>query len=145
MRKLIKINKQNDANRTRTVNRKQDILTSLMSVILPVVDRINLSFNFELGTYVWNDAEIGKLSNEASYFKWDDGEPNDKLYEVRRLGKPCSGEDCVRLYHWNNTAEWYDTECSQRLPYVCEKTRGKHFEIFSENVKIFSNFKKRCQ
>ncbi|CAB3999160.1 macrophage mannose receptor 1-like [Paramuricea clavata] len=77
----------------------------------------------EPGTYVWRDAEVGKFSNKASYFNWDSGEPNDKLYEERRLGHLCSGEDCVRISRWNNKVDWYDSACTQRLPYVCEKAR----------------------
>ena len=73
---------------------------------------------------MWRDAEVGKFSNKASYFNWDSGEPNDKLYEERRLGHLCSGEDCVRISRWNNKVDWYDSACTQRLPYVCEKARG---------------------
>lgn len=73
---------------------------------------------------MWYDTGVGKFRNKPSYFNWDDGEPNDKLYQQRSLGNLCSGEDCIRMSGGNNKVDWYDSECTEQLPYVCEKTRG---------------------
>ena len=72
---------------------------------------------------MWNNVEVGKLYDKASYFNWDSGEPNDKLYISEER---CSGEDCVQMNQWNNAVRWYDLECSKKLPYVCEESRGKY-------------------
>ena len=76
---------------------------------------------------MWDDTEARPSGNKASYFNWDDGEPNDKLYQERRLGNLCSGEDCIRISRWNNKVEWFDSECTERLPYICEKSRGNGY------------------
>lgn len=71
------------------------------------------------GEYIWE----GTTSNADSYTNWGYGEPNDMFIRDRLM--TCPGEDCIQIKTFSGNVTWQDLGCDTKLPYICERVRGK--------------------
>ena len=37
----------------------------------------------------------------------------------------CPGEDCIQIKTFSGNVTWQDLGCDTKLPYICERVRGK--------------------
>ena len=81
-------------------------------------------------------------SRKPPFTNWASNEPNDMLFS-KAYANSCNGEDCVILKEWQSKTLWYDNDCENKKPFVCEKFRGLlDFLLIPLSIAIYFCYKR---